>query len=501
MRRKRKPELLPAGLAVLASLCVLGCGHSPGLGQRMDLDANTPDHGYDTNGDGQADYQLLRNPAGRIDRLVFLAADGRRVVDLDTAQAALPPHLVMILDGFGWEVLDAFYREGNLRAFYPPARVICPYPSMTDLAMNDLLATGRSAGIEAKYFDRRANKLIGGNAAYLAGDNMPYNRRLDYRAGLMTDVFGYVGPWTMYLSELRGGRATWEKSSNRETIAYFVTSAGVSTKWGRDGQIRALTELQRLCDDLLRVTEGRLALTLMSDHGHSYTPGQRIDIEGHLRSHGWSLGKAIESDRDVVAVEFGLVTFASFICGNPAALAADLSSLVGVELVSYRDGPDVIVRASDGSRACITHHDGRYGYEPTGGDPLSLAPILANMPADEAGLYDADKLLLATAEHHWPAPLQRLWRAHHDLVENPPDVLASLGDGWYFGSKSFAGAVSVASTHGSLNRVNSTAFVMSTLGPLPGPYRSREVSNVLGVLLRAEGWPLAAATQPTTQPK
>lgn len=487
-------------MTIAAGLLTGGCGHSPGLGTRVELSANTPGHGYDTDDDGQADFQLLRNGAGRVNRLAWNDPTGQRVIDLDAAQGDRAGHFVMILDGFGWEVVEAFYRDGHLRAFYPPGKVICPYPSMTDMAMNDLLAAGTSAGIEAKYFDRRGNELVGGNTAYLAGENMPYNRRLDYRAGLMTDVVGYVGPWTTFLGELRKARATQEKSGKPETIAYFVTSAGVSTKWGRDGQIRALKEIERLGEDLLRITEGRLALTLMSDHGHSYTPGRRIDIAGHLREKGWTPGKTLDDDRDVVAVDFGLVTFASLACRRPAAVAADLIGLEGVELTSYRDGEAVVVLAPDGSSARITHRAGRFGYEPVGGDPLDLQPTLATLRADEAGLYDADALLQATAEHHWPLPLQRLWRAHHDLVENPPDVLASLGDGWYFGSKGFAGAVAIASTHGSLNRRNSTAFVMSTLGELPGPYRSDEVPNAMGVLLGVKTWPMARQAEPTTQP-
>jgi hypothetical protein len=49
--------------------------------------------------------------------------------------------------------------------------------------------------------------------------------------------------------------------------------------------------------------------------------------------------------------------------------------------------------------------------------------------------------------------------------------------------------VQVASTHGSLNRRNTTTFVMSTAGPLPELMRSAEVRVHLGELVGGK-WPM-----------
>ena len=76
-------------------------------------------------------------------------------------------------------------------------------------------------------------------------------------------------------------------------------------------------------------------------------------------------------------------------------------------------------------------------------------------------------------------------------------MIVSLDDGYYFGAKSFAGLVKVASTHGSLNYRNSVTFMMSTVGPLPKLIRSREVPAHMSRLL-GRPWP---AKQPTTQPR
>ena len=111
--------------------------------------------------------------------------------------------------------------------------------------------------------------------------------------------------------------------------------------------------------------------------------------------------------------------------------------------------------------------------------PLQIKEILASLSGDSEGYYLADDLLAATATHEYPAPLQRLWRAHFAMVLNPPDVIASLADDKFAGLKSFAGSVDIASTHGSLNYSNSAAFIMSTAGQLPPQMRSSDLPQQL----------------------
>jgi len=150
--------------------------------------------------------------------------------------------------------------------------------------------------------------------------------------------------------------------------------------------------------------------------------------------------------------------------------------------VSFARDDAVVVLSAAGGRAVIRRRNGRFSYEATQGDPLKLAPLLAGLKADEHGAYDADALLAATVDHEYPAPLQRLWRAHFALVENPPDVIASLANRWHSGASSFGGAVDMASTHGGLNRTNSVTFILSTAGPLPPVLRSRDIPKALGAL-------------------
>ena len=177
------------------------------------------------------------------------------------------------------------------------------------------------------------------------------------------------------------------------------------------------------------------------------------------------------------------MTYASFATRSPRDLAADVADCEGVELTSYAAKDAVVVLGRGGSRATIRRKDGRYAYECASRDPLDLRDILAKLKSDSEGYYDADDLLAATIRHAYPAPLQRLWRAHHGLADNTPDVMASLEDRFYSGAKGLASAVRIASTHGGINNTNSVTFIMSTAGPLPPVMRSADVPKHMSTLL------------------
>jgi len=433
---------------------------------------------YDTDRDGRADFFTYADTAGRINRIGYdNSGDGRSdvTIDLDAIEFKRCRHLVIILDGVGYELVKKHYDAGGLRMFFPPSRVVAPYPTLTDLCLEDALGYIPCRAFEAMYFDRRANKLVGGSWAYLAGKNEPYNRLLSYRANLIWDAIGYVAPWAVFGKEINDVKRLFDKARSQEMLSYFVSSAGVGTRMGADGHRMCLKRVEQLVNQVIYETRGLSKITILADHGHSYTPARRIELESYLRKKGWRLSKSLNAPKDVVYIRFGLETYASFAVRDPAALAADLLGCKGVELASYAEKDAVVVLDSSGGRAVIRHKNRRYKYEPAAGDPLKLKDILAKLKPDADGYFDAEELLQATATHIYPAPLQRLWRAHFALAENPPDVIVSLADEFYSGSKSFGQAVRIASTHGGLNYRNSVTFIMSTAGPLPPVMRSADI--------------------------
>jgi hypothetical protein len=190
----------------------------------------------------------------------------------------------------------------------------------------------------------------------------------------------------------------------------------------------------------------------------------------------------------VVSPRLGLVTYAGFWARRPAELASDLAGCEAVDRVSYLEDGGVVVLDTHGGRARIEHRDGRFAYRPLSGDPLGLEPILVGLAPDAQGYYEAGDLFRATAAYSWPDPLRRLWRAHVELVDKPPDVVVSLKDAWYVGSGFLSRLVSIQSTHGGLNYANSAAFVFSTAGPLPETLRTEDLPAAMRSLT-GRPWP------------
>jgi len=480
----------------LLAAAVLLCGcqkpvHFPAESQIDAASAAGAFGAYDTNGDGQADFFTYADSAGRIDRIGYCseAGGGNEIIDLGAIDISRCRHLVIILDGIGYQVARDYYDSGGLRLFYPPSKVIAPYPTLTDLCMEDMLGYVPCEGFESEYFDRKVNRVVGGKDAYLAGANQPYNRLLHYRADLILDAVGYVLPRQVFGKEINDAKQRFDSAKTKEFIAYFVSSAGLGTAYGAEGQVRCLQAAERFANQVAWETRGLVAITIITDHGHSYTPSTRLELAEYLRGKGWKLTRSLHGPRDVAYIHFGLETYASFSTQSPAELAADLIACDGVEIASYADGESVVVLAPGGARAMVRQKSGRYSYQDAGGDPLKLHDALATLTPDAEGYYDSREMLAATIDSEYPAAAERVWRAHFALAENPPDVIISLADRYYSGSQGFSKWVDVASTHGGLNRSNSTAFIMSTAGPLPPFMQSVDVPANMSKLF-GRPWPM-----------
>jgi hypothetical protein len=446
---------------------------------------------FDVDADGKPEFFLLPGAGGRFDRIAYdRDGDWRadEAVSLDAIDFARCRHLVIILDGVGYDLVKEYRDKGGLRLFHPPSRVIAPYPTLTDVCMEDLLGYTPCEGFEAEYYDHRAGKMTGGSRRYLRGDNAPYNRLLHYRANLILDAVAYVKPWEVFGKEVNDAKRLFDKREAQEMRAYFVSSAGVGTRKGARGHRMCLERIEQLVHQIVWETRGLVKVTLLADHGHSYTPAKRVPMEKHLKSKGWRLTSRLRGDKDVAYIRFGLETYLSLAARRPAELAADTVACKGVELASYADGGRAVVLGRDGAKAVIAQKGGRFSYKAESGDPLKLEAILAKLKSDGEGFFGADELLAATVGHEYPAPLQRIWRAHFALVGDPADVIVSLFDEYYSGSTGFGGFVNIASTHGGLNRRNSTTFIMSTAGPLPPLMRSADVPRHMKALTGRD-WP------------
>jgi hypothetical protein len=428
---------------------------------------------YDTTGDGRADYFTFADAAGRIVRIGYAAQGGGAatdLVDLDKITLGAARHVIFILDGIGYDTIEAFRKEGRLRLFYPPSRVISTFPPMTDLALADALHGVKCVGYEVVYYDREKKSMVGGDADYMSFKNESWVSNLAYRGGALMDPLSYLYPGWAFEKELGDFRSVLDRRDRPDVAAYFVSTAGLATREGPAGQRRVLETIDRLAGEIVGQTRGQVKVTLLSDHGHTLTPCERIDFRKFLADRGWRPVDRLEKPRDVAPIEYGIVTYATFATDDRPGLAALLAEHPGVDLAAYPDGDRVCVEKK-GERAYVERRGNEYRYVAAAGDPLELAPIIAKMKAEKA--IDADGFAAdrawfeRTLAHKYPDALDRLWRSFNGMVEHPPDVVASLKEAYCAGSTSRTFWMpKVASTHGDLAQKSSTAFIMSTIGPV-----------------------------------
>ncbi|MBN2375182.1 MAG: hypothetical protein JXD22_02185 [Sedimentisphaerales bacterium] len=472
----------------------LGCQPVPNFPERAEWVAVMCPAGkllsYDRDGDGIGDYLQVLDKTGRKVELRFGNENNGQyeVVQLDMLGPEVP-HFIIALDGVPYELVEELYRAGGFRLFHRPSRLISCFPSMTDLAFNRLFGGKQPLAFEAEYFDRKKNRIIPGNDVYLSGANADWANKLDYRCPFLLDTMAYMLPDQVFDTELREIMDVLRKSPGGTKIVYSVGTAGLGTKGGRKAILKYLMQVDRLCEQIVYERKGKVKITLLADHGHNMVGRGQVKFDQRLKEGGYLVRDRLEGPRDVVVVKFGLVTYAALYTERPWEMAGVLLSDSAVELVCYWWNGAVMVQTLDG-KAQIRYKNGRYSYQVDYGDPLGLSKVIEQLrrqgQVDEQGYIDDRAFFAATVEHEYPDALRRLWLAFNGLVEQPADLIVCLRDGWYHGSDFFSASAELAggvkSTHGSLNRVNSTTFVLTMLGQLPQAMRMEDVMPQLDTL-------------------
>lgn len=437
---------------------------------------------FDTNKDKKPDYWQLENLDGHKEELRF-AKKGllpEETVKLNEIHGQDVPHFIIALDGVPYTLVQELYDQGRFRLFYRPSRVVSSFPGMTDVAFQRIFGGHQPIAYQANHFDRQNNRLISGDDLYLSGQAANWSKILDYRVSFKLDTVAYINPQLVFDHELRGMMEVFRRDDNDPTkIVYSVATAGLGTRDGREGILRYLRIIDQFCEQIVYEKRGRVKITLLADHGHNMSGRGRVSFEQLLEDEGYRLNTRLDKPKDVVAIQYGLVTYASFHTNDPAGVARVILQDPATSIACYRQGESVIVKNIAGS-ATIRKGSGGYSYDTTDGDPLALQAIIAQLSKEghvsANGIIDDRALFHATINHIYPDPLRRIYLAFNGLVQKPADLIVTLKDGWVHGSKFFQVMIGGAtSTHGGLNQINSMTFAMTMWDKLPKDMRLEEV--------------------------
>jgi hypothetical protein len=191
--------------AVLLALVVAGCAtglRRPAITVGIDLDADR-----------------------RVDRIETIE-EGRvtRVVEAPPPGSKPARTVVLAIDAVPYAVFDRLQRQGLFREFFPAARMVGPFPSLTNAGYAAILKTARGLGYEDKYYDPVRNRVGGGVFDRLKDDYKrvaPFHELFDWEPPSFWGVTIYKFPMTVSRAELHEVEETLHSSDDEELVLYF----------------------------------------------------------------------------------------------------------------------------------------------------------------------------------------------------------------------------------------------------------------------------------------
>jgi hypothetical protein len=410
--------------------------------------------------------------------------------------------LLLCLDGVPFEIIKAAKSRGLFDNFGEPSALLSPFPTMTNIALSQMLGASAPLGYESLYFDCDARELRGGVRKYIGRrtpDKVPssYMDELDYQEPLPFEFLVYVAPEAVWRADMRRFRDRFRAApQNRDFFAFLKGTDGLLHIRGPARLNVALESLDRILREIQATCGDETEIVLFSDHGMNLQENRRINLQTHLRQSGYELVGHMRKPRGrrrVSTPAFGLCGYAALYCGDEtdgATLADALVSLEGVDFSVRRDESErgVVVRGARGAarieRKETTEGETLYRYEQLDGDPLQLRSVLDALKGEgkvgDAGFALDSEWLARTAAHTYPDALANLYDSlYAPRVRHTADLLVSLHDGYYYGDSLFSRLARLAATHGNALRASSTAFLMSTHRSFPAHVRASEAKPFL----------------------
>jgi hypothetical protein len=414
----------------------------------------------------------------------------------EKSTATLRRHLIICVDGVGFSLIEKMRSEGRFKQFHEPSRMIAPFPTLTNVAMTEILTpagASPAAGYEDKFFDVESNSMHGGllerfqSGRFIKGT---FRELFDYHPSAIKSGLGYAAPpLSTYLESLTDLTRMRQKfRASQEPVFFAYTGATDSlAHLGGEWLLRSfLTRLDDTVSGIIRDSPGPVDVTIFSDHGNHFRDYKRASLKAALRRSGMRLDGRVRDERSVVLPQYGLVGCAVLFTkeSNEARLAGPLSEVKGVDFAAYETGGIVHIVTARRGRATIERRGESFRYQADQGDPLSLLPLIVELKAkgkaDAEGFISGADWFEATLEGERPDAVRRIYEGLHAPIRNRANLIVNLEDGYYAGSFSLDIFAFLQATHGNLGREQSFGFVLNTARALPTHLRAEDVWQTIG---------------------
>ena len=245
----------------------------------------------------------------RVDRIETIEK-GRvaRVVEAPPPGSKPKPTVVIAIDAVPYVVFARLQRQGLFREFFPAARMIAPFPSLTNVGYAAILKTAPVLGFEDLYYDPVANDVGGGVLDRLRNRYKgvaPFHDLFDWEPPHLWGVTVYYFPMTVSRAELRKIEEILHPSKDPEIVLYFGGTDALGHVRGRQGLEECLRLVDRVVRGFLAAGGAERRVVLFSDHGTTARPSRQADLKQALEKGGFRLRSRIEKAQDVVAPAYG----------------------------------------------------------------------------------------------------------------------------------------------------------------------------------------------------
>ncbi|HYG11892.1 MAG TPA: hypothetical protein VD835_18235 [Pyrinomonadaceae bacterium] len=404
-------------------------------------------------------------------------------------------HLIICVDGVAFTTIEEMRAEGRFKLFRAPSRMVAPFPSLTNLALAEILKPAGASeppGYEDNYFDTSKNRMRGGLLDRFRGGRFikgTFRELFDYHPSAIKSGLGYAAPpASTYLESLTDILRLKQKfRASRAPVFFAYTGASDSlAHLGGERLLKSfLVRLDETVKDLVRNGGGRVEVTIFSDHGNDFKGYRRVSLKSALRRAGFKLSDRIKDERSVVLPQFGLVGCAVMWTHerNEERLATITSRVGGVDFAAYeKDGAVFVV--NERGTATLERRGERFRYRAAHGDPLELSTVVESLrqqgKVDVDGFIADEDWFAATIEGARPDVVRRVYEGASEGVQHRASVLVNFSDGHYTGSASLDVFAFLQATHGNLGAQQSFGFVMSNTRSFPPHLRTRDVWRAIG---------------------
>jgi hypothetical protein len=417
--------------------------------------------------------------------------------------------LFIAIDGLSWEAFRYAQSRGLFARFQHSSPMIAPYPSMSHPGWAEIMQLREVFGsrnnirtVEARWFDLDAMRVADDPRQVIERQASPFNymRAFDTYFNPLIEPFMYFPGRRVFNDEVAqterdilDGFPVDEGNAARYNVYFSGTDATAHTHL--DAMHPFLVQIDSMLTRVMTELASRGAepeVWLVSDHGNvgAFAEGEAesyvmpVSVDAAIRRAGLvrrDTGTVI-APNEVAVVTIALASMVNMYfpdLSKRRAVATEALREPGVSLATWLEVRDddrhIVVLGPDSTETHLRWRDSSYRFTAVRGNPLQLPDSLLR---SDAWIPDS-VMRRATEDGPYPDAAHRLVQSATKQVENAPDLIVNLHDG-YAHDGEFGRVVRMVRTHGSLSARATLGVVASTHTPLPRTVRAGEVMAVMG---------------------